>query len=354
MAAVAARAVDWTESGLVPDSVIRHGIRRLLRARLADIAADDVQQAAEREAAFIAMMDRSAIALVPHLANEQHYEVPAAFFARVLGDNLKYSCCYWSDGVTSLSAAESAALAITCERAGIENGMHILDLGCGWGSFSIWTAEHFPECRITSVSNSQSQRDFIVAEAKRRGLENIEVRVCDMNDFDIDRKFHRIVSIEMFEHMRNYRELFRRIARWLRPDGSFFLHIFCHRSTPYEFTDNGPGDWMSRHFFSGGIMPSDSLPMHFQDSLQLQNHWRWQGSHYARTANAWVERMDADKEALLPVLAATYGDGEVRKWWMRWRMFFMACAELFAFNNGQEWWVSHYRFVPRPSGNTTL
>ncbi len=354
MAAVAAKAVDWTESGLVPDSVIRHGIRRLLRARLADIAAGDVQQAAEREAVFIAMMDRSPIALVPHLANEQHYEVPAAFFARVLGDYRKYSCCYWPDGVTTLSAAESAALAITCERAGIENGMHILDLGCGWGSFSIWTAEHFPECRITSVSNSHSQRDFIVAEAKRRGLANIEVQVCDMNEFDIDRKFDRVVSIEMFEHMRNYRELFQRIERWLRPEGSFFLHIFCHRSTPYEFTDNGPGDWMSRHFFSGGIMPSDSLPMYFQDSLQLQNHWRWQGGHYARTANAWVERMDAAKEALMPVLAATYGDGEVRKWWMRWRMFFMACAELFAFNNGQEWWVSHYRFVPRPSGNTTL
>jgi cyclopropane-fatty-acyl-phospholipid synthase len=354
MAAVAAKAVDWTESGLVPDSVIRHGIRRLLRARLADIAAGDVEQAAEREADFIAMMDRSPIALVPHLANEQHYEVPATFFARVLGDNRKYSCCYWPDGVTTLSAAESAALAITCERAGIENGMQILDLGCGWGSFSIWTAEHFPECRITSVSNSHSQRDFIVAEAKRRGLENIEVRVCDMNDFDTDRKFDRIVSIEMFEHMRNYRELFRRIARWLRPNGSFFLHIFCHRSTPYEFTDNGPGDWMSRHFFSGGIMPSDSLPMHFQDALQLQNHWRWQGGHYARTANAWVERMDADKEALMPVLVATYGDGEARKWWMRWRMFFMACAELFAFNGGQEWWVSHYRFVRRRSGINTL
>ena len=354
MAAVAAKAVDWTESGLVPDSVIRHGIRRLLRARLADIAAGDVQQAAEREAAFIAMMDRSPIALVPHLANEQHYEVTAAFFARVLGDYRKYSCCYWPEGVTTLTAAESAALEITCERAGIENGMQILDLGCGWGSFSIWTAEHFPDCRITSVSNSHSQRDFIIAEAKRRGLANIEVDVCDMNDFDIDRKFDRVVSIEMFEHMRNYRELFRRIARWLRPEGSFFMHIFCHRSTPYEFTDNGPGDWMSRHFFSGGIMPSDSLPMYFQDALQLQNHWRWHGGHYARTANAWVERMDADKEALMPVLADTYGDGEVRKWWMRWRMFFMACAELFAFDRGQEWWVSHYRFVPRPAGNKTL
>jgi len=344
MNGAAAKAIGWTESGLVPDTVIRGGMRRLLERKLAEIRSGDVEFAAKTLSQFVDMMRRSPVALVPELANEQHYEVPAEFFAQVLGENHKYSCCHWSAGVGTLSEAEEASLRMTVERAGIRDGMKILDLGCGWGSFSLWVAEHFPNAAVTSVSNSRSQREFILAIAAERGVENINVIVCDMNDFDAGDTFDRIVSVEMFEHMRNYEELFRRIDSWLVPDGLFFMHIFCHRSTPYEYIDKGPSDWMSRHFFSGGIMPSADLPLFFQNHLNLEKRWAWNGKHYARTCRAWLDRMDSRRSAVMPILAATYGQVDAGRWWMRWRMFFMACEELFRFNDGQEWFVSHYRF----------
>ena len=322
MSSVTAKAVDWTETGLVPDSVIRAGIRRLLERKLREINASDVEKAAIIKNRFVRMMGESPIALVPHLANEQHYEVPAAFYSEVLGKNRKYSCCYWPTG--------------------IEDGMKILDLGCGWGSLSMWIAEHFPKASVTSVSNSRSQHDYIVQAAKNRGLENIDVQVCDMNDFDAPGTYDRIVSVEMFEHMRNYPELFRRICNWLEPGGRFFMHIFCHRTTPYEYVDKGPSDWMSRHFFSGGIMPSADLPMRIGDHLSVERHWQWNGSHYARTLRAWLYRMDARKAAVVPILGDTYGNDGADRWRMRWRIFFMACEELFAYNGGREWYVSHY------------
>jgi cyclopropane-fatty-acyl-phospholipid synthase len=342
MSSVTAKAVDWTETGLVPDSVIRAGIRRLLDRKLKEIHATDVEKAAIIKNRFVQMMGESPIALVPHLANEQHYEVPAAFYSEVLGRNRKYSCCYWPTGVEDLDSAEDAALQVTAERAGIEDGMKILDLGCGWGSLSLWIAEHFPGASVTSVSNSQSQHDYIVRAAGNRGIDNIEVHVCDMNDFAAPGTFDRIVSVEMFEHMRNYPELFRRISNWLEPDGRFFMHIFCHRTTPYEYIDRGPSDWMSRHFFSGGIMPSADLPMRVGGDLSVERHWQWNGAHYARTLRAWLDRMDARKEAVMPILEDTYGKHQADRWRMRWRIFFMACEELFAYNGGREWYVSHY------------
>ena len=343
------RAIEWTELGsFVPDPVIRHGIRRLLKQRLVDIEADDCERAAAIEAKFVRMMDRSEVAPVPHLANEQHYEVPAEFFGEVLGRHRKYSACYWPEGVTDLDSAEAAGLRLTCEHAQLADGMDILELGCGWGSLTLWMAEHYPASNITAVSNSASQREYILAAARERGLSNVGVLTRDMNDFEIDQRFDRVVSVEMFEHMRNYRQLFERIHHWLREDGRFFMHIFCHRSTPYEFVDRGPGDWMSRHFFSGGIMPSDSLPLHFQDRLQLTARWRWSGSHYEKTANAWLANMDARREWVMPILERTYGEEEASRWWMRWRIFFMACAELFAHQDGQEWLVGHYLFQRRP------
>jgi cyclopropane-fatty-acyl-phospholipid synthase len=344
MSVVTARAVSWTETGLVPDSVIRAGIRRLLENKRREIRADDIEYSAATLNGFVTMMNESPVALVPELANEQHYEVPAEFFTRVMGDHLKYSCCYWPEGVETITEAEAAALDQTCKRADIRNGMQVLDMGCGWGSLSLWIAEHYPEVEVSSVSNSSSQRAYIVSRAKERGLNNVNVVVCDMNDFDAPRRYDRIVSIEMFEHMRNYGELFRRIDNWLLPGGRFFMHVFCHRTTPYEYLDKGPGDWMSRHFFSGGIMPSADLPLRFPAHLNIERRWHWNGRHYAKTLNAWLAQADANKEQIMPVLADCYGEENASLWWQRWRIFFMACAELFDYHGGEEWFVGHYLF----------
>ena len=344
MSAVTARAVSWTESGLVPDAVIRAGIRRLLETKRKEIHSGDEEFAANALNSFVTMMNQSPIAHVPDLANEQHYEVPAEFFTHVMGDHLKYSCCYWPQEVGNLSEAETAALELTVQRAGITDGMKVLDLGCGWGSLSLWIAEHFPSTSVVSVSNSTSQRNFIVERARERAIENIEVVTSDMNDFDTDERFDRVVSVEMFEHMRNHGELFGRINEWLVPDGRFFMHIFCHRSTPYEYIDKGPGDWMSRHFFSGGIMPSADLPMRFADKLCLDKRWHWNGQHYAKTCNAWLKKMDDNEDAIKPVLAKCYGEADASLWWQRWRIFFMACAELFDYDEGHEWYVGLYLF----------
>ncbi len=349
MNAAAQLAIDLTERGWLPDALIRRGIRQLIEARLEEIRADDCERMADGARRFVTEMDRAVVAPLPDKANEQHYEVPAPFFAQVLGRHRKYSSCWWPDGVDNLDDAEAAALEATCQRAGIGNGARVLELGCGWGSLTLWMARHFPDAYITAVSNSSSQRAFVTAEAARRGFTNVEVITADMNDFSMDREYDRVVSVEMFEHMRNYRELFRRVNSWLVPGGRFFMHIFCHRAVPYAFEDHGPSDWMSRYFFSGGIMPSDDLPLRFQDHLRLADHWRWSGTHYERTANAWIENMDRRRGRVWPILESTYGADEARRWWMRWRIFFAACAELFGWDDGQEWWVSHYLFR-RPGG----
>lgn len=337
-------AIGLTERGWLPDPMIRHGIRQLVRARLNEIQANDCESMADESHRFVSEMDDAVIAPLPHKANEQHYEVPAEFFSLVLGQHRKYSSCFWPDGVENLNDAEAAALQVTCERAELRDGLRVLELGCGWGSLTLWMASHYRNSYITAVSNSQSQRAFITAEAARRGLTNIEVITADMNDFDTDRSFDRVVSVEMLEHMRNYRQLFKRVHDWLVPGGRFFTHIFCHSAVPYAFEDKGPDDWMSRYFFSGGIMPSDDLPLRFQEHLRLRNHWRWNGTHYARTANAWIANMDRRRDQVWPILERTYGKSEAQRWWVRWRIFFAACAELFAWNNGQAWWVSHYLF----------
>ncbi len=341
---VAGNAIAWAEQGRVPDLALRRGIRLLLKQRLAELPLDDCEATAIAEHEFVGEMDHADIAPLPQKANEQHYELPPAFFETILGSRRKYSCCYWPAGVESLDAAEAAALELTCQRADLDDGMDILELGCGWGSLSLWIAERYTCSHITAVSNAHAQAEYIRSEARRRRLNNVRVITCDMNDFAVADQFDRVVSVEMFEHMRNYRRLLERIHRWLRPGGKFFMHIFCHRCVPYAFEDRGPDDWMSRYFFSGGIMPSDGLPLNFQEHLKFRQRWRWHGRHYARTANAWLHSMDSQRTDLMPILRQVYGNEAADIWWTRWRLFFMACAELFDYNRGQEWWVSHYLF----------
>jgi len=342
-------AINWSERGLIPDYAIRAGIRRLVEKRLQEIVAHDCEVGADTETKFVAAMNSGPVAPVPELANAQHYEVPAEFFSHCLGKHRKYSSCYWAKDTRNLDEAEALALKLTCEHASIENGQQILELGCGWGSLTLWMGQHYPDSKITAVSNSNSQREYIMSQAQARGLSNINVITCDMNhfqpaDFGITQGFDRIVSVEMFEHMRNYRELYGRVHDWLKAGGRFFKHIFVHRLTPYAFEVAGDDDWMSQFFFSGGIMPSDDLPLRFQEKLKLLQLWRWDGSHYEKTANAWLENMDANAEKVWPILENTYGKQDAEMWRNRWRIFYMSCAELFGLKNGQEWWVTHYLF----------
>ncbi|MBA3696569.1 MAG: class I SAM-dependent methyltransferase [Methylotenera sp.] len=341
-------AINLAEKGLVPDSVIRVGIKRLSQTRLEEISAGNCEIGARIQADFVAAMNVAPIALVPELANAQHYEVPAQFFQLCLGKHRKYSSCFWLPHTKDLNEAEENALQLSCEHADLHNGQHILELGCGWGSLTLWMAAHYPDSRITAVSNSNSQREYITNAARLRGLHNVTVITCDMNHFDAvqqtGQRFDRVVSVEMFEHMRNHRLLYGKVHDWLVPGGKFFMHIFVHRSTPYAFEVQGDDDWMSQFFFSGGMMPSDDLPLRFQEKLKLNQRWRWDGTHYEKTANAWLANMDEAEDAITPILEDTYGAADAIKWRNRWRIFYMACAELFGYNNGQEWWITHYQF----------
>ena len=340
-------ALDVTERGVVPDLLVRAGIRRLLKARAVEIGALDPERGAARGESFIGSMRDAPVALLAHKANEQHYEAPGEFLGHVLGRRRKYSSAWWPSGVNDLNRAEEVALAATAARAGLADGQRILELGCGWGSLTLWMAERYPRARITAVSNSRDQRMYIEAAARTRGLANVEVITANVADLELDRRFDRVVSVEMFEHLRNWREMFRRVAGWLAPGGQFFMHVFVHRSTPYAFEDRDESDWMARHFFAGGMMPSDDLALRFQEDLSLLSRWRWDGTHYARTAEAWLANMDARREALWPILLQTYGAGQANVWWTRWRLFFMSCAELFGYDKGREWWVAHYLFEAR-------
>lgn len=336
--------IQLADQGYLPDAVVRKGIRKLVETRLSEINALDCEVGQKNMMQFIAEMKKASIAPLPEKANEQHYEVPAQFFHFCLGKHRKYSSCFWLPETKSLDEAEALALTQTCDHAQLVDGQTILELGCGWGSLSLWMAEHYPNSRVTGVSNSNSQREYIMAQAKARGLNNLTIVTADMNVFEAEAQYDRIVSVEMFEHMRNYQVLYNKVASWLKPNGLFFKHIFVHRNTPYAFEVQGKDDWMSQYFFSGGMMPSDDLPLHFQDDLRLVNKWRWNGQHYEKTANAWLANMDANHDAITPLLEKTYGKPQAELWRQRWRIFYMACAELFGYKDGQEWWVSHYLF----------
>lgn len=342
------RLITQVEQGRVPDALVRAGIRRLLNERLQE-EGGDCEQRNERLFALLDAMAASPLALSTDTANEQHYELPPGFFETVLGPRLKYSCCLYPNGHETLAEAEEVMLRVTCERAGLVDGQRVLELGCGWGSLSLWMAEHYPRSRIMAVSNSAPQRAFIEARMQARGLDNLEIITTDMNDFRSEQRFDRVVSLEMFEHMRNWSLLFSRIHDWLVPGGQLFFHVFCHRELAYVFRTEGEHDWMGRFFFTDGLMPSDNLPLFFQDALRIRRRWRVNGRHYERTCNHWLGRMDAARAQIEPVFADVYGADQVTCWINRWRVFFMACAELFGFRGGDEWHVSHYLFE-RPSG----
>jgi len=293
---------------------------------------------------FAAEMAQLPIAFHTDAANTQHYEIPAAFFAHVLGPQRKYSCCLYDGSDCSLARAEENALRTTAENAQLEDGQSILELGCGWGSLTLWMAQSFPKARILAVSNSQSQRALITNEAKARGLSNVKVVTADMNDFAIVRRFDRVISIEMFEHMANWQRLLQRVRGWLDPDGRLFLHVFSHRSTPYRFSEENEDDWIAQHFFTGGFMPSHPLIRQFSDVFTVEEEWRWEGAQYARTAQDWLANFDAEEDAVAAILKSVYGR-EARLWHRRWRLFLLATAGLFGHACG-DWGVSHYRLAP--------
>ncbi|MFM7213357.1 MAG: SAM-dependent methyltransferase [Verrucomicrobiota bacterium] len=348
---------------LLPDPLLRLGIRRLLRERLREENRGGVEAQRRHLQSLIETLRTSPIALETAAANEQHYEVPTRFYQLCLGPRLKYSSCLYPTGGETLAEAEEHMLTLTAERAQLADGQDVLELGCGWGSLTLWMAERFPRSRFTGVSNSRTQREFILAEAARRGLGNIEILTCDMNRFEPPTasggtpdastpcvgRFDRVVSVEMFEHMRNYEVLLGRISRWLKPEGRLFVHIFTHREYAYPFVARDASDWMARYFFTGGIMPSDDLLLYFQKDVDLVEHWTVNGRHYQQTAEHWLQNMDSHREEIRGIFAQTYGREEVTKWWVYWRLFYLACAELWGFRGGNEWLVSHYLFRPRPA-----
>lgn len=324
----------------LPDLVVRAAIQRLCSRTSARLDTGNVESDAE----FADEMAARAIAEYTDEANTQHYEVPAAFFARVLGPNRKYSSCFYKELASTLEEAELEALRQTVEHADLADGQSILELGCGWGSLSLWMARQFPQAQVTAVSNSNSQREYIEGEAQARGLANLRVITSDMNVFAPEAQFDRIVSVEMFEHMMNWRELMSRVRSWLKPDGRFFLHIFTHRAGAYLFDRADREDWIAQHFFTGGVMPSHHLIRQYADIFEVEKEWRWSGTHYRRTAEDWLANFDAHRDEIEEVLRPVYG-GDTALWMRRWRWFFLATSGLFGYADGSEWGVSHYRMT---------
>lgn len=337
--------IELVERGLVPDALTRYGIRQLCRQRLVSEGSNDPAVADARFRDLLEQLRHSPVAIETAAANEQHYELPTRFFQLCLGKRLKYSSCFYETGNESLDEAEEAMLALYCARAKLEDGQDILELGCGWGSLTMWMAERYPGSRITAVSNSATQRAHIEATCEQRGWKNVTVLTRDVNHLELDRaSFDRCVSVEMFEHMRNYDVLLGKIASWLRPGGQLFVHIFCHRNLMYPFETTGDDDWMGRYFFTGGLMPAADTLLHFQRELRIEQRWLLPGTHYQKTSDHWLANQDANRDEVMAVLSAAYGPQQAARWYQRWRMFWMSCAELFGYDGGREWLVAHYRF----------
>ena len=333
--------IDTFEGAPLPDAVRKTAITLLV----ANARRQMKTAGPDANAIFAREMTERPIAEHTDAANTQHYEVPADFFLNCLGPQLKYSSALYRNPGDTLAQAEEHGLRETAEHADLADGQRILELGCGWGSLSLWMAKAYPNARITAVSNSASQKAFIMARAQERGLGNLEVITCDMNDFEAPGEFDRVVSVEMFEHMSNWRALLTRVKGWLKPDGRLFIHIFTHKTTPYRFNVEDEADWIAKHFFSGGVMPSHGLIREFPDLFTLEQDWRWSGTHYEKTALHWLELYDRNLAKIRPVLDSVYGD-QATLWRRRWRLFFLATAGLFGHRGGTEWGVSHYRLKP--------
>lgn len=331
-------------TNMVPDFLIRAGIRHMLKTKLKEETYPSYELRQAHLLNMVKELSEAPIAIETAAANEQHYQVPTEFFKLCLGKRLKYSCAYYADGKVTLDQAEEEMLKLTVQRAEISDGDRILELGCGWGSLTLYMAEHFPKSKITAVSNSNTQRQYIESECVKRQLTNVEVITCDMNEFQFYEQVDRVVSVEMFEHMKNYRLLLQRISGWLSDRGKLFVHIFSHKELCYHYEDKDGSDWMTRNFFSGGIMPSNDLLLYFQRDLQIEQHYTVSGQHYEKTSNHWLANMDRHKKAIMPILVNTYGADQALRWWAFWRLFFMSCAELWGYRGGEEWMVSHYLF----------
>jgi cyclopropane-fatty-acyl-phospholipid synthase len=332
------------EQDKVPDFLIRKEIRKLLKQRLDDENKGGVEEQQAHLMKLIDFLKSSPIAVNTADANEQHYEVPTPFYQYCLGKHLKYSSGYWKPGVTDIDTSEADMLELTCQRAELDNGMNVLELGCGWGSLSLFMAAKYPGSTFTVLSNSRTQKLHIDEQAKQRGIKNLKVVTSDINVFNIEDTFDRVVSVEMFEHMRNYQLLMAKVASFLKPEGKLFIHIFTHKEYAYLFEVKDETDWMSKYFFTGGIMPSDDLMSYFNDDLVVEQHWHVSGTHYAKTSEAWLSNMDRHRDDIMPLFETTYGKDAATKWWVYCRLFYMACAELWNYNNGNEWIVSHYLF----------
>jgi cyclopropane-fatty-acyl-phospholipid synthase len=352
--------IDLCERGLIPDALSRLGMRQLMKQRLHDEAAGDGEARSQRYNRFLAELRAGPIAIETTAANEQHYEVPAEFFHLHLGPRLKYSCALYPTGRETLAQAEEHMLALYAERAQLRDGQRVLDLGCGWGSLSLWLAERYPNSQVVGLSNSSGQREYILARARERGLTNLTILTGNIVNFEfpaqgvepgpsieLETGFDRVLSIEMFEHMKNYGLLLAKIARWMKPEAKLFVHIFVHKLLAYHFQDAGQSDWMSRYFFTGGTMPSENLLLNFQDDVRLEQQWWVDGRHYERTSNHWLDGMDAKRDEIMEVFRRGYGEKDAAVWFQRWRMFYMAVAELFGYAEGNEWGVAHYRFARR-------
>ncbi|TDZ29431.1 (S)-coclaurine N-methyltransferase [Colletotrichum trifolii] len=335
--------LDWIlDGGYLPHSVIRIGIRRQLQERLDDVASTSLSLDYERKMQFIEKLRTQPIAIDTATANKQHYEVGTGVLAACLGPRMKYSCCLYPQGGETLAQAEVAMLRTYVDKAELLDGMSILDLGCGWGSGALYFAEVLPNSKVTAFSNSRTQKEYIDAKAKLKGLSNLHVVTGDIVDHEFEaNSFDRVVSVELFEHMKNYEQLMAKIGRALKPGGKLFVHIFAHKTAPYDYEDG----WMTTHFFSGGTMPSADLVLFFQRDLKIQKQWWVNGQHYSKTCEDWLSKMLAHKLEIWPHLSATYGAQEAGVWYNRWQVFYMACSELFAYQGGDTWGVAHYLFV---------